>query len=76
MYEGERQRKPLRVVVLVVGMWVLGNILEALLGAGLAGSGMVPDATAVWVGRIIGWGVLAVVAYVYRERLDDWLRDR
>lgn len=76
MYEGERQRKPIRVVALVVTMWIVGNVLQAVIGAGAASTAMLSDDAAIWTGRLLGWGALAALSFAYREPLDDWLRDR
>ncbi|MCC7372317.1 MAG: hypothetical protein IT306_28140 [Chloroflexi bacterium] len=76
MYEGERQRKPIRVVALVVTMWIVGNVLQAAIEAGAASTALLTDDAAVWAGRLLGWGALAAVCFAYREQLDDWLRDR
>ncbi|MGE3273087.1 MAG: hypothetical protein AB7P40_30420 [Chloroflexota bacterium] len=74
MYGGERPRKPVRVVVLVLGFWILGNILEMGFGLAVNETGLVSDAAVVWIGRILGWGLLFAFSLVYRERLDAWLR--
>lgn len=76
MYEGERQRKPIRVVALVVTMWIIGNVLQAGIGAGAASTALVTDDVAIWTGRLLGWGALAALSFAYREQLDEWLRDR
>jgi hypothetical protein len=79
MYGSDRPRRPIRVIILVLAFWIGGNILQALIALGLARTGLVSDGADAWLGPtslIIGWGLLFVVALVYREPLDDWLRRR
>lgn len=79
MYGGDRPRRPIRVVILVLAFWIGGNILQALIALGLASTGLVADDLAPWsnaASLIAGWGLLFAVALVYRESLDAWLRRR
>jgi len=71
---GPRQRRPIKVVALVVGCWVLGRLLQAGLTSLVAESGVLTPEASEWPAIIVAWGLLCVVGYVYRERLDDWLR--
>jgi len=59
---------------MVVAYWILGNILQAVLASLLASAGLLDAEMAGWAGLIVGWGLLFVVSFVFRERLDDWLR--
>lgn len=74
MMNGPRGRRPIKVVVLVVGCWVIGRVLQAGLTSLVAGSGLVSTEGAEWSAIVVAWGLLCVVAYTFRERLDDWLR--
>jgi hypothetical protein len=74
MSSGPRERRPIKVVILVVGLWVVGRLLQAGLTSLVAGtSGFSPEA-AEWAAIIVAWGFLCAVSYALRERLDDWLR--
>ena len=59
---------------MVVVYWVLGNVLQAALGSLLVSGGLLDDELASRAGLVLGWGLLFVVSFVFRERLDDWLR--
>jgi hypothetical protein len=74
MISGPRSRRPIKVVVLVVGFWVAGQLLQAGLAALLAGSGLASEEAAVWPALVVAWGLLFLLSYILRERLDDWLR--
>lgn len=74
MDSGPRPRRPIKVVVMVVVYWVLGNVLQAVLGSLLVSGGLLGDEMASRVGLVLGWGLLFVVSLVFRERLDAWLR--
>jgi hypothetical protein len=74
MISGPRSRRPIKVVVLVVGFWVAGQLLQAGLAALLAGSGLASEEAAVWPSLVVAWGLLFLLSYILRERLDDWLR--
>ena len=74
MDSGPRPRRPIKVVAMVVVYWVLGNVLQAVLGSLLVNGGLLDDEMASRAGLVLGWGLLFVVSLVFRERLDDWLR--
>jgi hypothetical protein len=74
MRSGPRPRRPIKVVVMVIVYWVLGNVLQAALAWLLVRAGLLDAETAGWAGLIVGWGLLFVVSLAFRERLDDWLR--
>ena len=74
MSTGPRTRRPIKVVVMVVAYWVGGNIVQALLTWLLVSGGLLDPEMAGRVGLILGWGLLFVISYVFRERLDDWLK--
>lgn len=74
MTNGPRERRPIRVVVLVVGCWVAGRLLQAGLTTLVADNGLLTPEAAEWAAILLAWGLLCVVAYVLRERLDGWLR--
>jgi hypothetical protein len=59
---------------MVVVYWVVGNVLQAAISSALVSSGLLDTDGAFRAGLIIGWGILFVLSYVARERLDDWLR--
>ena len=59
---------------MVVAYWVVGNAVHAVIARLLVGGGLLDDELAGWAGLVIGWGLLFVLSFVYRERLDDWLR--
>ena len=76
MYEGERPRKPSRVILMVLGFWVTGSLLQTLFGLVIHTTGLVPEGTEIWMGQILGWGLLFAVTYYYRDPIDTWLRRR
>lgn len=70
-----RSRRPGKVVILVIGFWILGNILQAGFSGLVERSGLIDDAdTTAWAGLALGWGLLFIISLYFRERLDDWLR--
>jgi hypothetical protein len=74
MSTGPRSRRPVKVVVMVVAYWVVGNIIQATLAWMLITGGLLDAEWAGRAGLILGWGLLFVVSLLYRERLDDWLK--
>jgi hypothetical protein len=74
MIDGPRARRPMKVVGLVMGCWIAGRLLQAGITALVANSGLLTPEAAEWPGIVVAWGLLCVVAYALRERLDDWLR--
>ena len=74
MSDGPRPRRAGKVVVLVLAFWIVGNLVQAALTWTLEGRGLVGvEAAARW-GLVLSWGLLFLVAFVLRERLDRWLR--
>jgi hypothetical protein len=71
---GPRQRRPIKVVAMVIVYWVGGNVLQSVLGWLLVSGGLLDAEMASRAGLILGWGLLFVVSLIFRERLDDWLR--
>ena len=59
---------------MVVVYWVVGNILQSVIGSGLVSAGLLEEEGAFRAGLIAGWGLLFVLSYRFREQLDDWLR--
>jgi hypothetical protein len=59
---------------MVVVYWVIGNILQALLASAMVNAGLFDADNAFRAGLIAGWGILFVLSYIVRERLDAWLR--
>jgi hypothetical protein len=74
MSSGPRPRRPSKVIVLVLGCWVIGLTLQNLFGSLAATSGMVDPGIATLIGRVLAWGLLFVIAFIYREQIDVWLR--
>jgi hypothetical protein len=74
MSTGPRQRRPLKVVLMVAAFWIGGTALQSVLGWLLGSSGIVGEDSARTVGLILGWGILFLVSYAFREQLDEWLR--
>lgn len=74
MIEEEKPRRPARIVTLVVGFWVGGTILQSLLGWLLGQTGLLEPEIAGRLGQALSWGLLCVLSFVYRARIDDWLR--
>ena len=74
MIDGPRPRRPIKVVVMVIAYWVLGNVLQSALAWLLVSGGLLEAETAGRAGLILGWGLLFVISFIFRERLDDWLR--
>ena len=74
MIDGPRPRRPIKVVVMVIAYWVLGNVLQSALAWLLVSGGLLDAETAVPAGLVLGWGLLFVISFIFRERLDDWLR--
>jgi hypothetical protein len=67
-------RRPIKVVAMVVVYWVGGNILQSALGSLLVSGGLLDSDNAFRVSLVLGWGLLFLVSFVYREQLDRWLR--
>ena len=59
---------------MVVVYWVLGNVLQAVLGSLLVSAGLLDAEMAGRAGLALGWGLLFAVSLVLRDHLDDWLR--
>lgn len=76
MYEGERPRKPSRVILMVIVFWITGSVFQTLFGLLINSSGLVAEGSEVWMGRVLGWGLLFVISWIYRDQLDTWLRRR
>ena len=74
MYEDEKPRRPVRVVILVMAFWVLGNIMQSVFGLVVAQTGLVAEGSVVWIGQILGWGLLFALSLLLRDPLDAWLR--
>ena len=74
MPDGERPRRPGKVILLVVVLWIVGGGLQTTIGALAARSGLVDEASASLVGLVIGWGLLIVIFYYYRREIEAWLR--
>jgi hypothetical protein len=74
MYGGPRPRRPIKVVVMVLVFWVLGNIAQAGFGWLFVNGGLVSPDSANLASLVPAWGLLFAVAYYYREPFDDWLR--
>ena len=74
MSDGPRQRRPMKVVVLVAAFWIGGTALQTAFGWVLGTSGIVGSDSSATIGLILGWGVLFLVSLYFREPIDDWLR--
>jgi hypothetical protein len=74
MSSGPRPRQPLKVVVLVVTFWIVGNVLQAVCGWAMRTSGLLDGTALDWGSLVVAWGLLFIVALVFRESLDRWLR--
>lgn len=59
---------------MVIAYWIVGNVLQSILSTLLVSAGLLDSEMAGRVGLVLGWGLLFVVSFVYREPLDDWLR--
>ena len=67
---------------MVIAYWILGNVLQAAFAwltttafAWLTTTaGLLDPETASRAGLVLGWGLLFVISFIFRERLDDWLR--
>jgi hypothetical protein len=71
-----RPRRPIKVVGLVLAFWIIGNALQVGLTRLLDGSGLLLEPTFVTItSQVAAWGLLFVIAVVFRERLDFWLRN-
>jgi|RhiMethySRZTD1v2_1073278.scaffolds.fasta_scaffold2044510_2 hypothetical protein len=74
MSSGPRSRRPIKVVVMVIAYWILGNVLQAAFAWLTTTAGLLDPETASRAGLVLGWGLLFVISFIFRERLDDWLR--
>ena len=74
MIEPEKPRRPTRVVLLVLGFWVIGTVLQSVFGSLVDTAGLFSTDVAHRVGQALGWGLLCVISFVYRVRIDAWLR--
>lgn len=74
MIDPEKPRRPTRVVALVAGFWLVGTLLQSVFGWLVGSTGLVEAEIAFRAGQALGWGLLCVISFVYRERIDAWLR--
>ena len=74
MSAGPRSRRPGKVVLLVLAFWLAGSLLQTALGWVLGTSGLLDQGSALLASRIVAWGLLCILSFVYREPLDAWLR--
>ena len=74
MSSGPRSRRPVKVVIMVIAYWVLGNVLQAVFGWLAASAALLDPEMASRAGLVLGWGLLFVISFIFREQLDDWLR--
>ena len=74
MADGERPRRPGKVILFVLALWLVGGALQAIFGRLVADSGVVDADTAPLIGLLLGWGLLCVICFYYRKRLETWLR--
>jgi hypothetical protein len=74
MIDGPRPRRPIKVVIMVIAYWILGNVLQAAFAWLAERSSLVGADSAFTVGLILGWGLLFVISLAFREQLDGWLR--
>jgi hypothetical protein len=74
MSSGPRPRQPLKVVVLVVAFWTVGNVLQAVCGWAMRTSGLLDGTALAWGSLVVAWGLLFVLALAFHESLDRWLR--
>ena len=74
MTNGEKARRPLKVVILVVALWFVGGTMQSAFGQLLANSGLVESRTAALVGQLLAWGLLFLIFVYFRRPLDRWLR--
>jgi hypothetical protein len=72
--DDQNPRRPGRVIILVLGFWIVGGTLQSMFGWLLANSGMFDVSNAVLIGQVLAWGLLFVASYAYRRELDIWLR--
>jgi hypothetical protein len=59
---------------MVVAFWIVGNVLQAVCGWAMSTTGQFDGSALAWGSLIVAWGLLFVVALVFRESLDRWLR--
>ena len=76
MYEGERPRKPSRVIVLVIVFWVVGITMQTVFELLFTSIEALEVRFAVILAQILAWGLLFAISYKYREPIDVWLRRR
>ncbi len=74
MTSGEKARRPLKVVILVVALWLVGGSMQSAFGQLLTNSGLVESGTAAIIGQVVAWGLLFLVFLYFRRQLDLWLR--
>lgn len=72
--DGERPRRPGRVILLVAAIWLAGTVLQIALGWLIQQAGLVEPEIAARIGQAVGWGLLCLVSFWYRHPLDEWLR--
>lgn len=72
--DGERPRRPGKVIFLVVAFWVSGTILQGALRSAVEQVGVADVDVATRIGQIAGWGLLFVLSVIYRRQIDEWLR--
>jgi hypothetical protein len=72
--DGERSRRPGKVILLVVGFWIVGTILQGAFRWVAEQAGVTDADTATRIGLAAGWGLLFVLSLIYRRPMDVWLR--
>ena len=74
MADSDKPRRPGKVIVLVIALWLVGGALQTLFGWLLADSGLVEAGTVPLLGLFLGWGLLCVICFYYRGQIETWLR--
>jgi len=74
MHDSERPRRPGKVILLVVALWIAGGVLQTVFGTLVASGDMVDAGTATRIGQVLGWGLLILVFFYFRHQLEHWLR--
>ena len=72
--DGERPRRPGKVILLVLGFWIIGTILQGAFRWVAEQAGVSDAEMATRIGLAAGWGLLFVLSLIYRRPMDAWLR--
>lgn len=74
MPDSEKPRRPGKVILFVIALWLVGGSLQTGFGWLLAAGGLVGADAVPLLGLILGWGLLCAICFYFRYQIETWLR--